>query len=196
MIDRPSNKYVDGIRQGDRAIVREIYDRIFPQVASWITQNSGNREDALDVFQDAIEAIIHKSYDDDFELVGDFIPYLFRICKYKWIDQLRKKKTVDKVRQAELSRLEEEETHVQVDQSFKSQQLHKALEVSYQKLSETCRKLIDMINQGISATDIADELNMTNANTVYRRKFGCMKRWKEILENNPNYLLYKRENEG
>jgi hypothetical protein len=36
--------------------------------------------------------------------------------------------------------------------------------------------------RGVSSSEAAERLGMTNANTVYRRKNACISRWRELIE--------------
>ncbi len=62
-------------------------------------------------------------------------------------------------------------------------------------LSATCQELIRMVQDGVDMKDIMSKLGMKSTNTVYRRKFACMKRWRELLLSNHDYQSYKSYHE-
>ena len=56
------------------------------------------------------------------------------------------------------------------------------LDASLAQLSPTCRDLLRLLGRGVSSVEAAEKLGMTNANTVYRRKNACLKRWRELFD--------------
>jgi len=189
-----ADPYVSAIVNGDRTKIRELYDEYYPHVESWIKERGGERSDALDVFQSALEIILIQAEKSEKVYEIEFRPYFFRICRNKWIDQVRLRKKEEAVRKLEEERVNNNSDEIQLaDQGMKEAWLSKAMEATFIKLTETCQKLINLTQSGADANEVSKALNMTNANTVYRRKFGCMKRWRELLEAHPMYQQYKNE---
>jgi DNA-binding CsgD family transcriptional regulator len=56
------------------------------------------------------------------------------------------------------------------------------LDASLAQLSPTCQDLLRLLGRGVSSVEAAEKLGMTNANTVYRRKNACLKRWRELFD--------------
>lgn len=151
---------------------------------SWVTTNNGSQEDAYDIFHDTLEAMIHKSYAPEQKFTSDNVGgYIIQIAKNKWIDQLRRKKTFQKVRKGFAERLDSEynieEDYISVETEHVKQ---KALQEAFAKLSEVCQKLLTLIMHERKTKDIVEELNMSNANTMYRRKHACLQSWKTNIE--------------
>ena len=68
----------------------KVYADNFPWWETYVRQNSGNRQDAQDVFQEAVCAAWLNLKEGRFE--GDreqFNAYVRQICKYKWINHLK-----------------------------------------------------------------------------------------------------------
>lgn len=173
------------LQAGDRTYLTSLYKEVLPTVISWVQKNNGDSDDAYDVFHDALEALIKKAIakglSEDLNLEG----LLVQICKNKWIDQIRRKKTEAKVRSAEADRYDSEYSSepelIAVEEESRKQTL---LKTTYAKLSATCKKLLEMIMAGKSTADIVSAMDMTNANTMYRRKHACMQKWKTYIEDN------------
>ena len=194
-----TKSYLEALKNGDAILIREIYKNFFPNLLSWIQSNSGDQSDALDIFHDALEVIIYQVHQPNSRIWEiDLGPYLFRICRNKWVDQLRRKKTFDEKVSIDLQiRLNEEaDTSINIEkEGVKESVLKRALEDSFLKISDICRSIIEMMNRGLSPLEMADQLSMPNTNTFYRRKFACLKRWKEILEADASYQSYKEDND-
>jgi len=176
------HKYIEAFRKGNFQLLDELYSKNAPQVKRWILNNSGTIEDAKDIFQETIIAIIKKAYDPDFYLTYPIGGLIFQISKNKWTDELRKKKTARKVRNDFSQRLvdKEEDFTLYIEKFELEEQKQKKLDVSFEKLSEHCKQLLKLFAGGAKANDIVSSLKMNNVNTVYRRKNACIQRWKEL----------------
>ncbi|MFN6946348.1 MAG: RNA polymerase sigma factor, partial [Cytophagaceae bacterium] len=86
----------DLIREGkDREVVPVLYKKVLPLVEKYIVSRKGNKEDAYDVFQDALllfyKQVIKKTFNPKYKVYG----YIFRICINLWINKIRKDKRID-----------------------------------------------------------------------------------------------------
>jgi len=177
------HKYIDAFRNDDFRLLDELYESNAPQVKRWILKNSGSIEDAKDIFQETIMVIIKKAYDPDFVLTYPIGGLIFKIAKFKWTDQLRKKKTTQKVRNEVKDRLiKKEEDFSLVIEAFAEEEIkQKKLDLSFEQLSDRCKSLLRMVIEGKKPAEIVNSLKMNNLNTVYRRKNACLQRWKELF---------------
>lgn len=185
--------YINGLKEGNRDTVYQIYKKYLPNITSWMLKNSGNEQDAYDIFQDALEVIVEKSFSADWTLEMPFGAYLFRICRNKWISTLREKNKEEQVRNYEYERY----TSEAYDKIFESEQMafdekiKEMLSDTFDALSPLCQKLIPLTESKVSAKEIAETLQMTNANTVHRRKFACFKAWKKLVMEHKYYPIWK-----
>jgi len=185
------NHYISGLKQGNRKIISEIYENNLQQLTRWVIKNNGNEDDALDIFQEGIEAIIHKIYNNTIPEKLNFEGYLFTICKNKWTDRLKSKKKEEVVRKEQLSRYDYDGDDTVSIKSDQNRILGSMLEDTFEMLSPKCQKLVSLLESGLSPAEVAEEMNMTNANTVYRRKFACYESWKKYLKSHQKYSEWK-----
>lgn len=183
--------YISGLKTGDRKIIESIYQKHLGQLNSWILKNNGTEDDALDIFQEGIEAIIHKIYNNSLPDKLNFGGYLFTICKNKWYDKLKEKGKEEMVRKEQLIRYESIADNVELMDTDQNSILQTMLHDTFQFLSPTCRKLVGLLESGLTSTEVAKEMQMSNANTVYRRKFACYESWKKHLMSHKAYSLWK-----
>lgn len=172
-----------GIKDGDPQVMRQIYEEQFDKVVHWIIKNGGSEADGQDIFQDTLEAIIiglHKNKIPERSSPG---AYIMQIAKNKWIDKIRRKKVDQRVRSDEFIRpigdKTVEETYIAVEEE---QSKYRLMDHTLKELSELCQKLVRMILAEKKTEEIVSELNFPNANAMYRRKFGCMKTWKDLIQ--------------
>lgn len=79
---------IEGIRRHDRKAVEAVYRLCRAGVFSHVQQNSGNRDDAQDVLQDAITATYMKVMQDGFELTSALNTYIQGIARNLWLKHL------------------------------------------------------------------------------------------------------------
>ncbi len=58
---------ISGIRNHNSAILEHVYDTYFPIIEGYIIHNQGNREQAKDVFQDAMIMVYNRIKSDELE---------------------------------------------------------------------------------------------------------------------------------
>lgn len=175
--------YIIALRDNDSRRLEELYRDCAPRITKWVTNNSGTVADARDLFQEALIALHKNAHQPDFELTCPISALLFTICRNRWINQLRRKKKDTEVRKAEEQRYAPEPTTMSAYEQLEEDRIEKdKLDRSLAQLSDTCRKLLKLLGQGVSPAEAAQRLGMSNANTVYRRKNACLTRWREIFQ--------------
>ncbi len=63
---------------------------------------------------------------------------------------------------------------------------------TFQQISPLCQQLLKLIENGATADEVAQKLEMSNANTVYRRKFACLQSWRKHIEAHDYYNTWKK----
>ena len=84
-------KYLIGIAENDEKILQRISQEFLPIVTHYIKKNSGDFEDAKDVFQEGILVVFRKVKDDQLVLSTSFPNYLLGVCRKIWLKKLEKK---------------------------------------------------------------------------------------------------------
>jgi len=78
----------------------KLYQDNFGRVSNFVQNNSENRADAEDLFQDAMMVLVEKLRQDYFQLTASINTYVYAICKNLWFKKLRDKNyelTVDEL---------------------------------------------------------------------------------------------------
>ncbi len=177
------HKIIEALRAGDFSILNEVYQEHAPSIRSWVIKNNGHEEDAQDVFQEAIIALHQKANDLAFVLTCPLGALIFRICRNKWLNQLRKKNRETEVRNWEEERYRDESSLVPTLEAIEEEQIRqRRLDTGFQQLSELCQQLLHLLISGVSSTEAALQLGMNDANTVYRRKNACVGRWRTLYQ--------------
>ncbi len=90
-IDLPFNSTVVLIKQNDATTLKNLYKTNFAKVKRYVLKNSGDEQQAKDVYQEAFVAMWRNIKNDKFtaESENAINGYIFQIAKYKWLDHVR-----------------------------------------------------------------------------------------------------------
>ncbi len=182
------NAILKGVREKDNKVLYYIYQESYPAIKKHIVNNSGNAEDAKDIFQDAIVIIYNKSNKSDFILDCDFSTYLYSICKVLWWMELKKKKD-EKSNMKELEELQKYQDDIIGSDgvSEKYSIYHKYIN----KLDYDCQKVLRLFYDGVRAKEIADIMGYENEQIARSKKYKCKEKILKWIRKDPNF---KRRN--
>ena len=179
-----SNAILKGIREKDNKVLYFIYQESYPAIKKHIVNNSGNAQDAKDVFQDAIVIIYNKSNYNDFNLDCDFSTYLYSVCKLLWLQELKKKKD-EKSNIKELKELQKYQDDI-IESDGVSEKYaiyHKYIN----KLDYDCRKVLRLFYDGVKVKEIANIIGYRNEHIARSKKFKCKEKLLKWIRKDPDY---------
>ncbi|MBI3136102.1 MAG: sigma-70 family RNA polymerase sigma factor [Bacteroidetes bacterium] len=175
-------KIIDLIQCGrqEKAFAR-LY-RFYPGVEKHICINSGSKDEALDIFQDAL-VILYRKVTESKPDNGTFSceGYLVTTCKLLWSNELRKKK----VRTGSETGLEnlrfEDEIQGQLEKEYKL----KTIENVLLKLGEKCRTILEQFYfRSLSMEHIARQFGFKTVESAKVQKYKCIETARKMaLEN-------------
>lgn len=167
---------INKVRDQDRKTLSQIYSNGYPMLEKYILDNSGNSDDAADIFQDAMYLFIKKTADPKFELKSKISTFLFGIGKNLWLKKLTKKKLDTQGIQSEMAfdELPEED--------FQQFERTKLMKKCIDLLGEPCKTIIvQFYFFQTSMKEIAEMLHYTNANNAKNQKYKCFMRLKKMM---------------
>jgi len=144
-----------------------------------ILSNSGDEDDAKDVYQEAIIVLYNKIKTGDFELSSKLKTYIYSVSRRIWLKKLsqQSKKTNNLSDFEDVLAVEEDvEQHEEKDQQFQK------MESALQHLGEPCKTIIqDFYINNLSMTDICEKFGYTNTDNAKTQKYKCLQRLKKIF---------------
>ena len=178
------NAILKGIREKDNKVLYYIYQESYPAIKKHIVNNSGNAQDAKDIFQDAVVIIYNKSNKNDFNLDCGFSTYLYSICKILWLKELKKKKN-EKSNIKELEELQKYQDDIIGSDgvSEKYAIYHKYIN----KLDYDCRKVLRLFYDGVKVKEIANIMGYRNEHIARSKKFKCKEKLLKWIRKDPDY---------
>lgn len=179
-----SQSLIKGLREHDKITIRYIFDKFFPMIEHLVkTNGKGNRQDAEDLFMNALEAIYLKVEDDSFELSCAFSTLLFEICKRQWLKALKRKKRISGVTIGYQKELIEEDFVQSIEQSERYQLYRE----KFQELTEGCREVLSMALEHIPMREIAEKMGFASEEYARKRKFKCKEKLMQLVRADARY---------
>ncbi len=178
----PSDKaLIKGIAEKDHTVLHTLYERYFPMICKMVLQNSGNEEEAKDLFQEALLVLYNKSKKKDFVLTAQLQTYIYAVCRRLWLKQLqhRQKDPIypgNAVEETMPDVEEDVEDHEQKEQQF--EKMNEAMD----QLGSPCKELLEdfYVNQ-LSMQQLVEKYGYTNTDNAKTQKYKCLQRLKKIF---------------
>jgi len=181
---------IEGIRKHESPILEHVYETYYPIIESYIVHNQGSRDQARDVFQDAMMVIYHKIRSGHLELSCKFGTYLYAICKNMWVQE--RKKYLHRI-----EILKKQPMMVNDPGPAEDPLLQKHLETLFNKhfgeLSSDCQKILSMFFNHFSIEEIRAAMNYKDLHHTADRKYRCKKSLIKRIVNDPLFKKLKNE---
>ena len=162
---------IKGIKVRDRKVLAHLYQHYYPMILDFTRKNSGNEDDARDLFQEGLVVIFEKVTSDQLRLSSAFRTYLYAVCRNKWLMVLRRKRTGPQMI-VDTEQLNQEIP--EAPQDCLRQEQFEVYRKHFEQLSSDCQKVLKMFFKGHSLKEIAQEMGFTEA-YAKKRKFTCQK---------------------
>lgn len=182
-----SVEILNGIKNSDNTIIRYVYDSYFDSVKNMVINKGGSEELAYDVFQEALVVIYKKSLQSDFKIdQSSFFTYFYAVCRIKLLSIFNKsskdvlKQSVEINEGNETSDNFHDEQQL-IEEGIKEQLFHKYLN----KISKNCLDILKLVMKGLQSEKIAENLKMSSAAYVRKKKRICLKSLIEMIKKDP-----------
>jgi RNA polymerase sigma factor (sigma-70 family) len=187
MIDYSNLDLLNGIRRNDTIVLQYIYRNFYSKINFFIKKNSGDDDDANDVFQEAIIIIYRKLKANELVLDCSFETYLYSVCRFLWLKQLDKRK-IEKEKIKDNHEYSEDiyddglEKVVDLNERYRLYQKH------FTNLGKDCQKVLQLYFDKVPLKNIAQIMGFKSEKYAKKRKFKCkeylIKSIKQDLEYN------------
>jgi len=183
----PDHKYIDALKNNNTPLIEEIYQKWYKEVVQYVTKNNGSIQDADDLFQEALMAIVRKARKGDFKLKVPFGGYFYFIYKNKWIDKLRKNKKIRVIKEDDERYLSEVDSKVIANDSNQLDERYQLYLLCFEQLSEACQKVLRLSLQGIATKAIMQELGFATVNSTNQRIHRCRGNLQKLIKSHPRF---------
>lgn len=171
--------------KADSSAIAYIYKNYFPLMSSYVCNNGGSKEDARDVFQEALMAIFKQVKSKDFVLTASFKTYIFAICRFQWLKNLRKNKRIESL--PEMFDIQDLDDNIIVH--LEKAERYNLLQKHLDRFKGNNRKILELYFQKFSTDEISEELGLSRA-YVKKKKFECKKQLIGFIKTDTRFKEY------
>lgn len=168
---------------GDRETLSGLYKDFFPKFKGFVLKNNGTKEDAEEVFQNALFQLIARAKTSGVQINSSFESYLFVVCKNLWFKELKSRKR--EVRKEGILELKAETKNHLEDIVY--QERWDLFEEMLKKISSNCQELLKIYFNKTPYSEIVEKYGYANENTAFQRIFKCKKRLTELIRNDARF---------
>jgi len=174
---KPVRKYSDqelleGIIDGDPQVLKLIYTENFPGIRHYVFLNSGNEDDAKDIFQESLILLYNKIKSPDFILSSSLETYLYSICRFVWLKELSSRKKYVIIENEDLSIISDEKEIIEILERNERLSLYRE---KYKELSDDCKRVLKMFLNNIPTKEITQAMGYRSDQHTKNRRFRCKK---------------------
>ncbi|WP_179005443.1 RNA polymerase sigma factor [Winogradskyella forsetii] len=182
-----NDSFIEAVKNNDPQVLKNLYVNNYPKIEILVLRNSGSKDQAKDIYQDAFLAVWQNIKQDKFipKSESSINGYLYTIAKNKWLDVLRSsgyKKTIVASQLGHFEIKDEENNDID-DDILKDKRLEDVM-LAFKNLGEACKSLLRMFYfEKKSMKFIAEELALDSASTR-NKKYRCMQKLKSLALKN------------
>ena len=154
------------------------------KIYNMVRQYGGNRDDAKDIFQEALIVLYNKLESDDFKLTGSLNGFIYQTCRHLCLRKQRKESLTP------LSVLDGEIDGNIIDETGATHIQSTLAEKALEKLADKCREILQFFYlEKRSMEWIAGHLGLKSEQAAKTQKYKCL----EVAKNEYQQLLRKED---
>ena len=166
------------------AAIKYLYRENFQFLSRYILTNSGNEQDAEDIFQEVIIAFISLAKAGKFRGESSIRTFLYSLNKNIWLNELKRRGRAS-AREEKYEKNMKREMHT-ADTAMEIRQTKQELLNTLETLGENCKKILLLFYyENKSMKEILGELPYENEQVVRNKKSKCLKKLEELVRTNP-----------
>ena len=179
---------LEAIKQGGTAretALREIYRdaNLQRMVTAYVRNHRGDATEGQDMFHEGIIVLDRNIRAGKFRGESSLKGYLYSICRFLWMNQMRKLSHVKPVAEMPFENEADLDTpEVQVVAQERKDLLNRLLG----ELGERCQRILELWKLSYSMEEIAETLGFSSADMARKAKYRCHLSLLEVIQQNPN----------
>lgn len=176
---------VEAIKEGDRAedrVIAYLIERNQGRINQLILSRSGSQEDAEDILQEALTALLFNVKRGTFKGDSSVHTYLYAICKGMWYKRFKKYMREKDYRSAMIIDDRDENTP-EID-VMDVEQRSMIVEL-FDQLKSKCKELLFFWGQGYAMSEIAEKLDFSGPQVAMNKKNRCLKELRGLMDHDP-----------
>lgn len=167
--------------------IRSVYRDHFENLTWLVKNNSGNQQDAEDIFQEVLVNFISLVQKDKFRGESSIKTFLFSMTKHTWLNEL-KKRGRSEARELKYEKAQDKE-EADVSNLMSDREEKKQVMDLVAQLGDTCKKILVLFYyENRSMKEILSSLEYENEQVVRNKKHKCLKKLEQMITSTPALL--------
>lgn len=173
-------------REIDRAF-EFLYEDCYPAIRSFVRRKGGGREDAADIFQDALIIFYKKIRNLDFSLQCSIGTYLFSICRNLWLKKMRTTSREAKRKE----HYEQDEVDEHMLYLMEGDEDIQTMTACLREMGGDCGQLlIYFFFDGLKTDEVTRKMGYANEQVTRNKKSRCLKKLRILFKERQAKLNY------
>lgn len=182
----PDSELVDNLRNSQRMddSIKAIYRNYFDSLSWYVMNNSGNKQDAEDIFQEVVVNFIDIVQKDKFRGDSSVKTFLFSLNRHTWLNELKKRGRA-LVREEKYEKAQDQ-TALDTGDLIANREEKEELVKLVGELGDTCQKILLLFYyENMSMKEILDVTDYENEQVVRNKKYKCLKQLEKMINEKP-----------
>ncbi|HQV06406.1 MAG TPA: sigma-70 family RNA polymerase sigma factor [Chitinophagaceae bacterium] len=164
--------------------VRVLYQSYFDSLSWYVLNNSGNIQDAEDIFQEVIVLFIDLVQKNKFREESTIKTFLYALNRHAWLNELKKRGRT--LAREEKYENEKDQTTADMSRLMVEREEKAAILKLVSDLGENCKKILLLFYyENLSMKEITEQTNYENEQVVRNKKYKCLKALEKMINENP-----------
>ncbi len=176
------NQFYLTVFENNWEAARKIEQAVLPGLTRFISNNSGTKEDAHEIYTEAMGTAFVKYHNKKLNLYKPLPNFIFGIARNLWLKRLekRKRKFMDLQDEGYID-------DVDIEGAIVEHEMRQLFLDKMKKIGDACRKLLELKLDGFKGKEIAKKLGYANEETVRSRQYTCKKKLFEMIKKDSRY---------
>ncbi|HVD96850.1 MAG TPA: sigma-70 family RNA polymerase sigma factor [Cytophagaceae bacterium] len=174
---------LNSIRAGkEDSALTFLYKKVLPKVKHYILGNSGDEEEAFDIFQDAIMIFYKQVKTDKFKEEYEIAGFIYSVSRNLWINRVKQKNRNVSMPET----LHHESNEPGLLEGLISKEREEYIMNMLSELGERCKELLlNSIYHKFSMKEICEKMGFSTEDAAKTRNYKCKQKLIALVKDNP-----------
>ena len=176
------DELIEAFIQNNNDVLKEFYLVNYKKIEAYVLSNSGTKEEAKDIYQDAYSAVWYNVKEGKFSPKNETAlqGYLFQIAKFKWLDVLRtsRKRNVTGIKDLIIE--DDSITDTMRTENEHEQKVQMVMS-AFTEIGQDCEQILKQFYfQKLSMQKIALNFDITE-HSARNKKYRCIEKLRNLV---------------
>ena len=178
---------LNGLKLQDSKVLQLIYDNYYPSIEGFIINNTGNSDDAKDIFQEIVIVLYRRVKENNIQLTAALQNYVFSIGKLMWLKELEKRQKQGAQQYLfEDMPLNNDDNEIIAEIEYNARL--KLFREKFEELTSNCKRVLRLFLNGVSLEEITEIMGYSSIQHTKNRRYRCKKQLIKTIREDYRYI--------